>query len=255
MKMKITFIGTAGSFISAERTYPSILINDDFLLDCGEGTTQKLIQIEAINEIKTICLTHLHNDHFVGIFSLLWYYWLSERSSTLEVIAPPGTQSTINQILDLINTPMGMRTSFSLNFIELENKKGIQSFQKNYSISAVKTKHTVASFAYRIEKKLKSVCYSSDTAPSKKVINLAKNCDLLIHEATFPNKFRNVAHKYGHSTPFDLAKIALESNSKKVAMVHISTAFQDQINQFKVEAEEVLGKEVFIPDDLTEMVI
>lgn len=38
--MKITFIGTSGGFLGAEKSFPAILINDDLLLDCGEGTTQ-----------------------------------------------------------------------------------------------------------------------------------------------------------------------------------------------------------------------
>ena len=71
--MKITFLGTAGSTLSEHRSYPAILINKDLLLDCGEGTTQKLLQVNAINTIKTIFFTHLHNDHLLGVFSLLWY--------------------------------------------------------------------------------------------------------------------------------------------------------------------------------------
>ena len=63
--MKATFLGTARSILTAEKSFPSILIDENLLLDCGEGTTQKLIQINSIGKVKSIYLTHLHADYFM----------------------------------------------------------------------------------------------------------------------------------------------------------------------------------------------
>ncbi|MFX0071834.1 MAG: MBL fold metallo-hydrolase [Candidatus Hermodarchaeota archaeon] len=250
--MKITFIGTAGSFLTADRSYPSILINQDLLLDCGEGTTQKLLKIGAIN-INRILLTHLHNDHFVGIFSLLWYYWLTGRKKDLEIIGPPHTKDTINKILDLINTPKGMRTHFEIDFFELEDTSEFQTINRDYNINAARVDHSILGFSYRIERDGKSVCYSGDTAPSENLIKLAKNCDFLIFESTFPSEFKKVAHKYGHSTPYDLAQLARESNCGQVAMVHIASTYIHQIEKFRSQAEIELNKTIIIPEDLMEI--
>lgn len=62
--MKITFLGTAGSIMTENKSFPSILINNDLLLDCGEACTQKLLKLKFINTIDTICISHLHGDHF-----------------------------------------------------------------------------------------------------------------------------------------------------------------------------------------------
>jgi ribonuclease Z len=247
--MKVTFIGTAGSLLAANKSYPSILINDDLLLDCGEGTTQKLLKIKSINNIKIICITHLHNDHFLGLFSLLWYYWLNNRTEDLEIIGPPQTQETIEKIINLINTPKGMR-SFDLQYVELEDSNEMQVFKRKYNIKTIKVVHSIVAFAYRIENGNKSICYSGDTSPSQNLKKLAKNCDLLICESTFPSKFKKIAYKYGHSTPFDLAKLAIESNSKRVAMVHIFSTFSNQREKFKLEAEKELKRKIILAEDL-----
>ena len=118
--MKVTFIGTAGSTAAKNKGYPAILINDDLLLDCGEGTTQKLVQINSIKNIKTICLTHLHMDHYLGLFSLLWYYWLHNRNDDLTLIGPIGTKDTVKKILSLVNTPESMMKSFKIIYKEIK---------------------------------------------------------------------------------------------------------------------------------------
>ncbi|TFG02218.1 MAG: MBL fold metallo-hydrolase [Promethearchaeota archaeon] len=253
--MKITFIGTAGSLLTADRSYPSILINQDLLLDCGEGTTQKLLKIGAIKHVNRILLTHLHNDHFMGIFSLLWYYWLSGRKQNLEIIGPPKTQFTINKILDLIHTTEGMRSSFDLQFVELEDTNELQALNKGYKIKAMKVKHSITGFAYRIEDQGKSLCYSGDTAPTQNLIKLANECDLLIGESTFPSQFKRIAHKYGHSTPSDLAELASTSRTKRIAMVHIASHYLDQIENFKAQAQKEFKGEIIIAKDLMELTL
>ena len=78
---------------------------------------------------------------------------------------------------------------------------------------------------------------------------------LFICEATLPNKFKKVAHKLGHSTPYDLARMAIKSKSKKVVMFHIATTFIKQIDDFKLQADKELNDKVIIAEDLMEIEI
>jgi len=249
MTIKLTFLGTAGSIISSSRGFPAFLINDDLLLDCGEGTTQKLIQIDSIDTIRTICLTHLHLDHFIGIFSLLWHYGILERRKPLEIIGPSGINETIDKILDLVYTPNKLKT-FEISFKELNDSNKIQLLDGKYNISSIKVEHSIISFAFRIEYEDRSICYSGDTRPTQNLIDLAKDCNLLICESTLPNEYAQLAHKINHSTPSDAAKIATKANCEKLALFHISSYFKDQITNFKKEAEVIFKKEVIIAEDL-----
>jgi len=254
--MNITFIGTSGGIISENRTYPAYLINDDLLLDCGEGTTQKLIKLNMIDSVECICITHLHNDHFLGICSLLWYYWITGRSKSIKIVGPPTTEKTIKTILELAHTPEDMG-SFEINFIELNDSDEIQEIKEchSYKINAIKVEHGFPAYAYSIESQNSKLTYSGDTKPNQRIEILAKSSDLFICEATFPDKFQKIAHKYHHCTPSDAAHMAKKSNSKKLVLVHISPIFDSQNSLMKKSAEEIFENEVIIAEDMRKLEI
>ena len=253
--MKIQFIGTSGSAITETETYSSILIDDTILLDCGEGTTQKLIKLKVIDKINLICITHLHNDHFLGIFSLLWYYWIMGRSKKpLLIIGPPNIKSTINTIFDLINTPKNV-FNFEIRYRILKDDNTIQLFEfENYIIKALKMEHNPISFAYRVYEKNseKSITYTGDTKPNDRLILLAENSDILISESTFPDKYSVFAHKYNHCTPKDAAILANKSKSKMLIITHISALFkkEKERDKFIDEAKRIYKNKIIIAKDL-----
>lgn len=258
--VNVTFIGTVGSALTADQTYSSILIDENLLLDCGEGTTQKLIKLNMINKIETICITHLHNDHIMGIFSLLWYYWIaSQRTRPLKITGPPKLEYTIKKILELINTPKDA-FKFEIQMEELEDIEEIQILNGNeYKISAVKAEHNPISFAYRIEKMENgsSLVYTGDTRPVNRLIELARDCDLLICESTFPDEMADYAHKYGHCTPSDASELALKAGVPHLILTHISAIFQNkkEIEKFKMQAENSFKNKVKIARDLMKIII
>jgi len=253
--MKITFIGTIGSALTADQTYSSILINEDLLLDCGEGTTQKLIRLGVVDTINTICFTHLHNDHFLGVFSLLWYYWInSNRIKQLNLIGPPELGSSLKTILDLIHTPSDA-FKFKFNYIFLQDTSKIQNISINdYIIQYTKVEHYPLSFAYRIldQKTNKSVCYTGDLRPSDSIIQLSKDCDSLICESTFPDELKDFADKYFHCTPSTAAELARNSGAKKLFLNHISSVFYNKYGPlyFEKQAENKYKNKVIIAQDL-----
>ncbi len=254
MTLKVTFLGTGGSTLSEKRGTSGILINDDLLIDCGDGTTQKLVKVGAINSIKTICITHLHCDHYIGIFSLLWHLWIMNRQEELKIIGPKGLKNTIETILKLVNSTDDMATCDVL-YEEIEDTNDIITLNTVYNLKCVKMDHTPLTFAFRIQDKNseKTICYSGDYKPNENLKILAKDCDLLISEATMPNSLADLTHMHNHSTPIDAAKIAEEANCKKLALVHISAVFKHQLKKMKSEANSIFGKEVILPEDFMEL--
>ena len=120
--MKITFLGTSGGLLTRMKGYPSILIDQSLLLDCGDGTTQRLLQVNSIDSIKIICVSHLHGDHFMGISSLLWYFMFKNRKDEQTIIGPTLVKETIEKIFNLQTNSLGIKfLPFKLNFKELED--------------------------------------------------------------------------------------------------------------------------------------
>jgi len=250
MTLKVTFLGAGGSTLTENRSGLGILVNNDLLLECGDGITQKLIKSGDIDSIEIICITHLHCDHYIGIFTLLWHMWIMDRKKPLRIIGPQGIKNTIETILKLCNSAEDM-ASCKVIYEELEDTNEILSIKSKYNLNYGKMDHDPLTFAFKIEDpdSNKSICYSGDYKPNKSLKKLAKDCNLLISEATFPNNLANIAHEHNHSTALDAAKIGEASNSKKLALIHISAYFKEHLEEIKAEARSAFSKEVILPED------
>ncbi|MHA2393952.1 MAG: MBL fold metallo-hydrolase [Promethearchaeota archaeon] len=254
--MKITFLGTAGGLLTEKRGYPSILIDQSILLDCGDGTAQRLMQVNSIASIKTICLSHLHGDHYMGISSLLWYFMLTNRKEELTIIGPSPVKETTEKIFELLTIPGIIELlPFKLHFKELTDVNEVVKGQDGYTINYAEMEHTAQAFAYRIEKNGKSVCYSGDTKPNQNLIELANKCNVFICDSTFSDDQVELAYKHGHSTPFDAAKIARDVGCGKLVLFHFSPRFAKVVKQSIVGLKNIFDKEIVIADDLMSIVI
>ena len=103
-----------------------------------------------------------------------------------------------------------------------------------------------------LQKGLK-VVYSGDTKPCENLIELAKDADLLIHDATFLEEDEDM-QKY-HSSVKDAAKIAKKANVKKLILTHISRRYQkEDVERLLSEAREVFDN-VEVAYDLMRVVL
>jgi ribonuclease Z len=71
----------------------------------------------------------------------------------------------------------------------------------------------------------RSVVYCTDTAYSENAVELARDCDLLIHEATFADADEEIAEPSGHSTARGAARVASESGARRLVLTHISSRY------------------------------
>jgi ribonuclease Z len=83
-----------------------------------------------------------------------------------------------------------------------------------------KTRHPVETLAVRVEHGGRCLVYSSDTAPSDEVVELARGCDLLIHEVSGNPGQEEEAHRLGHSTTRDAVEIAKGAGVKMLMPLH-----------------------------------
>ncbi|WP_054955799.1 ribonuclease Z [Paenibacillus dakarensis] len=91
-------------------------------------------------------------------------------------------------------------------------------------------------------KKGRIVTILGDTRPCENIVPLAKDADLLVHEATFMHELEDIAHEYYHSTALQAAKAAAEAGVKMLMLTHFSSRYKD-IEHLQPLLEE--AKEVF----------
>ncbi len=80
----------------------------------------------------------------------------------------------------------------------------------------------------------RSYAYCSDTAPFPELSEWVKGVDLLYHETTYLDQYRDQAAKRFHSTTKQAAQCALDAGAKKLVIAHYSSRCRDAS---KYEAE------------------
>ncbi|MFZ3588477.1 ribonuclease Z [Bacillus sp. DJP31] len=81
-----------------------------------------------------------------------------------------------------------------------------------------------------------------DTRFTENSISLAKNADVLVHEATFSGDEEEMAYDYYHSSTTQAARVANEANVQKLLLTHISSRYQkEESSQLQVEASQVFS--------------
>ena len=97
------------------------------------------------------------------------------------------------------------------------------------------------------------VVYTGDTAPTKTIVRISRDADLLIHEATFDDSLEELANEELHSTASQAAKTALEAGVKKLVLTHISPRYEDP-SVLLVQAKRIF-ENTLIAEDLMDMTL
>lgn len=84
----------------------------------------------------------------------------------------------------------------------------------------------------------RSYAYLSDTLPAWHLVEQIRGVDLLYHESTYSDEFRDRAAAYGHSTARQAAEVAVATEVGQLLLGHYSGRYDDLSRLFG-EAQEV----------------
>ncbi|HXK81411.1 MAG TPA: ribonuclease Z [Bacteroidales bacterium] len=108
MEFKLLILGSSSALPTVKRNLPAQILsynNKPFLIDCGEGTQLQLRKHNiSFNKIDHIFISHLHGDHFYGIFGFLGTMGLLGRKKPLHIFSPYGLEEIINSVFEKTNS-------------------------------------------------------------------------------------------------------------------------------------------------------
>lgn len=117
--------------------------------------------------------------------------------------------------------------------METESKKTLAEKLRLRDIETVPVRHvpystglilTASSIDYKL-------VYSGDCSPSRELIKRGKDCDLLIHEATFDDSKTAMAENLMHSTMSQAIEVGQSMNAKNVVLTHFSSVLSNDFSQ------------------------
>ncbi len=131
MAITLTILGSSSALPTSERFTSAQVLNVHehlYLIDCGEGTQIRFRQLKLhFNKLNHIFISHLHGDHFFGIFGLLSSLQLLGRKNILHIYSFPGLENIILNTTKLF----GEEFSFPITFHDLQNTKSEILYSNN----------------------------------------------------------------------------------------------------------------------------
>lgn len=145
--MKVTFLGTGGSFPTERRNVTAHAVwvqGETLLFDCGEGAQRQLRRSRHRFTVDRIFLSHLHLDHVLGLPGYIQTCGLLGRTEPLRIYAPRGTKRDLDDLLAWCGRP-----AFEVTVTEMDD--GDAAGGKDYRVVAARVDHLGPSLGFRVE--------------------------------------------------------------------------------------------------------
>lgn len=250
---KLIILGSSDAIPSLdhENTHLALVSATGFtMIDCPGNPVIRLSQagLDPLN-LDHLVITHFHPDHVSGAPSLIMQSWLMGRKRPLEIYGLAYTLTRLKRNLALYGWD-SWPDLFPVHFHTILEKEFLPFLEtSDFRLIASPVKHIVPAVGLRMEffGNHHIVAFSSDTEPCQSVVQLAKDANLLIHEAA--------GASHGHSSARQAALIATQAKAKKLALIHYATWNKPVSDSLLEEAEEVFPGEVFLAKDFMEFIL
>jgi ribonuclease BN (tRNA processing enzyme) len=252
--------------------------DDAYVVDCGDGVARQLVLAGIpLRNIRDIFITHHHSDHNADYGNLMLLAWTAGLQTRLDSWGPPPlarmTQAFFEMSAADIEARMADEKRTPLRPLvrahELRAGGHVMEDQR-VRVSAAVVHHPpmALAFAYRFDTPDRSIVVSGDTTPSENLVALARNADVLVHEALYdaaavdrlvagvPNASdlrRSIL--LHHTTAVEAGRVAAEAKVGTLVLSHLVPAEDATITDemWRSAAQTHFAGRVVVAKDLMEL--
>lgn len=249
-KTRLILLGTAGGpSPKRNRAAPSqVIIAQDgaYVIDCGNGVARQLALAGVpLKSIRHVFITHHHSDHNADYGTLLLLAWSTGLKTAVDTWGPPPLARITRLFLEMSAPDLDVREADEghaplgplIQPHELTRTMNVVvSGPVRVRCAVVNHPLVKPALAYRFDAQDRSIVISGDTARSEDLIELARNADVLVHEAMYLPAVEAVAGSGSdaaklrrhlldsHTSLEDVSKIASEAHVKTLVLSHLVPA-------------------------------
>ncbi len=160
-------------------------------------------------------MTHGHIDHFADVYSLhaALRYAPDGPRAPLPLYLPAGLFERMKCLLSERGA-----AEFDEAFVPVELESGVAVTLGGLTVTPVAVEHTDPTFALIAEADGARLVYTSDTRPCGAVRQAAAGADLLLAEATLPERFADAAP---HLTASQAGELARTAGARSLVLTHV----------------------------------
>jgi ribonuclease BN (tRNA processing enzyme) len=215
--MEILFLGV-GEACDSNHGNSSVLItteNSTILLDCGFSVPHRFFGVcNDADCLDFIWISHFHGDHFFGLPLLLLRFWQMKRTRPLLLIGQQDLALKTATALELAYPGFADKLSFPLQFHTIKAATPLHC--KDLTLQVTPTIHSQCNYGLLLDDGKHHLYYSGDGRPTPEVSQLARNCDLALHEAF---TLKNSMHSHG--SVCGCLQLMEEAQIKQLALIHL----------------------------------
>jgi ribonuclease Z len=244
---KVVTLGTAAAVPDETHATTHLAVESElgfFMIDSG---CNPILRIQdaglPLDRLRGLILTHFHPDHVATVPLFLMDIWLLGRKVPLPIYGLQDVVDRFGVLMDLFRQDEWPGFFETPCRVVSEEVGAFVLEDSDLRITAAPVEHLVPNMGVRIENKGTGgvVAYSSDTAPCDAVVELARDADILIHEAAEPTP--------GHSSAAQAGEIARRAGARRLVLVHYRPA-PHKYDRWIEEATVAFGGPVELGQDL-----
>lgn len=250
-RTRLILLGTAGGprpRITRSATAQAVVVGDTaYVVDCGDGVARQLVLAGIpLRAVRHIFITHHHSDHNADYGNLIVLAWAAGLRTRVDSWGPPPLAHMTDEVFQMNAADIEARTADEgrlplrplIHAHELRGG-GLVMEDQNGRVTAALVHHPplAHAFAYRFDMADRSIVFSGDTTRSDNLVTLARNADVLVHEALYdaaavdrlvasvPNATdlrRSILSH--HTTAEDAGRVAAAAGVKMLVLSHLVPA-------------------------------
>lgn len=245
----VVTLGTGIPLPNPDRASAATLVvagERSILIDTGRNALVGLAGAGRQN-VSMILFTHFHSDHIAGFGEIMVNRGITGVDTPQKILGPVGTQGLVDDFLAVYSRDTAYRVAHhgehwpadAMKADVTECEPGVIYDKDDLRITMFDVNHEpiFPAVGYRIDYAGKSIVVSGDTKKNANLIEIARDCDILIHEAMNapvlnrmqtalqrgnPRQAAMLKDLMSHHTPAtQVAEIARDANVKQVVLTHL----------------------------------
>lgn len=224
----VRVLGSANWQPTKNNDHSCYTLCDKLLIDVCPSAMMALLNqdIDPIS-LNTICFTHMHADHYMGLPALL-LHWRVRTSSLggLTIIGPKATvRASVERAINFAfhdSKDINAELAEMPHIIELEGDSVYET--DDFIINAMDSDHAVPGLCYNITHKSsgRTVGFTGDTRYLPAFETFFKNADMLLHECSFGGGPVDpvVNESCRHASAQEAVEVCKQANVKKLLLTH-----------------------------------
>lgn len=213
---------TCGHLLSHEGTH--------VWLDAGTGTFAKLQEFIGIDDVAAIVVTHGHTDHFIDVVPAFYArHYGGMGAPNLPFYSPDGFVEGMS-VLTSENGRNVMAEAYDFRTVRAGDAFEVGTMR--FTVFEM-THIGVNAVGYRVEAGDAVLAYTGDTGPCDAVIEMARDADVLVAEATYQDAS---SQAFFHMSATQAAQHATAAGAKRLVLTHILPTLDREVSRDEAAA-------------------